>query len=467
MALWDNEAYGTQASKVCWFLVSLTSGVIALRFYARFTAKPNNWFGALGLDDALVGLSWVVLLISQIFIQIAAGYGNGRHYDDLSRYDQVEAMKWNTLIDAVIIWAFSLPKLAIVALLRRILNFGLHTSVLLWGLAFVGQALIFSMSVFLFIQCSPTEKNWDKTVDGICLPEGTMIGIEYFVSSYSAFLDLFLAVFPAPFIMRLNMPLRTRLAVSGALGLGVFASIIQGYKLSIMGASFEYTDKDPTYPLPFLNTFGILEACLLLIAGSLPALGPLIRRAKDHVERITSSGGWSVTEIGGYLSSRRSKRSQLTAFHDEQRKGSTAQHANSNNNSSPTPLTFHGYDIHARPNRKASDGSTDDQRTLTLDDDDVESRAGLDHDSTASAGSGSPGSATNMTRLSPPPMALAPLHTAHHHGEGEEGGSFSEKHDDVSAPGRANAVSDKLKGAWQGLRQDGGNVVLACVRKHG
>lgn len=132
------------------------------------------------------------------------------------------------------------------ALFLLTLDTGLHTSVLLWGLAFVGQALIFSMSVFLFIQCSPTEKNWDKTVEGICLPEGTMIGIEYFVSSYSAFLDLFLAVFPAPFIMRLNMPLRTRLAVSGALGLGVFASIIQGYKLSIMGASFEYTDKDPT-----------------------------------------------------------------------------------------------------------------------------------------------------------------------------------------------------------------------------
>lgn len=62
--------------------------------------------------------------MAQIFIQIAAGYGNGKHYDTLSRYDQVEAMRWNTMIDAVIIWAFSLPKLAIVALLRRILNYG-------------------------------------------------------------------------------------------------------------------------------------------------------------------------------------------------------------------------------------------------------------------------------------------------------------------------------------------------------
>lgn len=98
--------------------------VIALRFYSRFTAKPGNPFGALGLDDALVGLSWIVLLLTQIFIQIAAGHGNGKHYDTLNRSDQVLAMKWNTIIDAVIIWAFSLPKLAIVALLRRILSFG-------------------------------------------------------------------------------------------------------------------------------------------------------------------------------------------------------------------------------------------------------------------------------------------------------------------------------------------------------
>lgn len=167
MGLWDNESYGPVAHRVCWSLVVLTTcestfaiypasqdhvcplgllgyagglgattpstrlradenvtGVIILRFYARFTAKPGNIVGALGLDDALVGLSWIALIVTQIFIQIAAGFGNGKHYKDLSRNNQIEAMKWNTVIDAVIIWAFSLPKLAIVALLRRILNFG-------------------------------------------------------------------------------------------------------------------------------------------------------------------------------------------------------------------------------------------------------------------------------------------------------------------------------------------------------
>ncbi|KAK9802145.1 putative Integral membrane protein [Seiridium cardinale] len=442
MALWDNEAYGSQAHKVCWFLFAFTSVVITLRFYSRFTAKPNNWFGAMGLDDALVGFSWIVLLLTQVFIQIAADYGNGKHFDDLSKNSQIQAMKWNTIIDAVIIWAFSLPKLAIIALLRRILNFGLHTSVLLWGLAFVGQALIFSMSVFVFIQCDPAAKNWDTDLPGICLPRGTMIALEYFVSSYSAFLDLFLAVFPAPFIMRLNMPLKTRLAVSGALGLGVFASIIQGYKLSIMGASFQLSQNDPTYPLPFLNTFGMLEACLLLIAGSLPALGPLIRHAKDHLSRLTSSKGWSVTEIGEYVSNR-SKRSQLDRTQDERKPSRT-----------PGPLGYHGYNVEAAPSRrKGSDNS--DQQTLTHDD--LESSI----ESRPSAVLDSPTNSSPTTELSPRPV---PGFRA---AEGSKSQTMSEKQDYETSQDQSK-LSEKLRDALKGLKKpEKPNVVLACMGKSG
>lgn len=169
-------------------------------------------------------------------------------------------------------------------------------------------------------------------------------------------------------------------------------------------------------PLPFLNTFGISEACLLLIAGSLPALGPLFRRARARLASYSGSG-WSVTEIGGrYL---RSKRSHSTS-HDDQEKRKVSD-------SSTPPLTFHGYDIHtaAAARRKASDGS-EDQRTLTLDDD-VESRAGLRDDSGSGSSDGSP-STTNMTRLSPPPMALAPLRQqGNHTGEEEEETSCCER----------------------------------------
>ncbi|KAH8658003.1 hypothetical protein BX600DRAFT_439177 [Xylariales sp. PMI_506] len=228
-------------------------------------------------------------------------------------------MYWNTIIDATIIWAFSLPKLAIIALLKRILDYGKRTTIVFWTLGGLGQAFIFSVSVFAFAQCKPVAKNWDSDLAGSCAPLSTIIGIEYFASTWSAALDLLFALYPAPFIMRLNMPLKTRLAVCAALSLGVLASVIQGYKLSIMGAAFEATGTDPTCkptlvtsispivhivricqltthyiiadPIPYLNTLGMSESCLLLIAGSLPALGPLLRTGRTKLSQLSGSRG--------------------------------------------------------------------------------------------------------------------------------------------------------------------------------
>lgn len=145
------------------------------------------------------------------------------------------------------------------------------------------------------------------------------------------------------------------------------------------------TDVARIDPLPFLNTFGLLEACFLLIAGSLPALGPLIRTAKDQISRYTNSKGWSVTEIGEYMSSR-SKRSQLDRTQDERKPSRT-----------PGPLTFHGYNINnASSRRKDSDNS--DNHTLTNDQESsIEGRG--------SAVLDSPTNSSPTTALSPRPTA--------------------------------------------------------------
>jgi hypothetical protein len=129
----------------------------------------------------------------------------------------------------------------------------------------------------------------------------------------------------------------------------------------------------------------MLEACLLLIAGSLPALGPLLRTAKDHISRITSSKGWSVTEIGEYVSNR-SKRSQLDRTQDERKPSRT-----------PAPLTYHGYNINATPSRRKGSGNSD-QQTLTHDD--LESSI----EGRPSAVLDSPTNSSPTTELSPPPI---------------------------------------------------------------
>jgi hypothetical protein len=56
-------------------------------------------------------------------------------------------------------------------------------------------------------------------------------------------------VYPIPFIMRLNMPLKNRILVSIALGLSILAFILTIYKLTIFGGIFVVLAENPTCEL--------------------------------------------------------------------------------------------------------------------------------------------------------------------------------------------------------------------------
>ncbi|RDW59172.1 hypothetical protein BP5796_12096 [Coleophoma crateriformis] len=147
------------------------------------------------------------------------------------------------------------------AFLQRLLNHGRMTTILFWGLALSSQACVLATSLWWFVH---------------------------------SFLDIFFALYPIPLVLRLNMPLRSRIAVSISLSLSSLACIVSVYKLVIFEEIFNVLAEDPTYPVPYFNIFGIAEGCILIICGSLPSLGPLFRRARG---RLTSrdwskSGDW-------------------------------------------------------------------------------------------------------------------------------------------------------------------------------
>ena len=55
----------------------------------------------------------------------------------------------------------------------------------------------------------------------------------WFLSAWSAFLDLFFALWPQPYVAKLNMPLRQRLLIGTALGLGIIAFVFSIVKLAM------------------------------------------------------------------------------------------------------------------------------------------------------------------------------------------------------------------------------------------
>nr|CEG02869.1 unnamed protein product [Fusarium pseudograminearum CS3487] len=314
MGLWDVDDFGIIADKACWSMFAVTTVVVILRLISRQFFGQGNVGGGLGWDDFITAFCVIVMLVTCIMITIGTHHGLGRRLDDIDPTLIPGALRWNVIISSVLIWTFSLPKFAIIATLKRILDYGLKTTMLFWGLAISSQACILATSVWWYKQCDPVEFGWDRSIEGgTCASVQVMSDLGYFTSAYSAFLDGFFALYPIPFIMRLNMPLKNRILVSVALGLSFLACILSIYKLTIFGEIFVVLAENPTYPVPFLDILGLGEGCILLICASLPTLGPLFRFAKGKIvtanaSRITdnskrdshsgqSSGRWD--KLGG------------------------------------------------------------------------------------------------------------------------------------------------------------------------
>jgi hypothetical protein len=220
--------------------------IVGLRVFCRAVYRRTATGNGLGLDDYITLFCMVVFLVTCIFVTISSHHGLGRHIASLSTEQIKQSLKWSLITNAVLVWTFSLPKFAIISTLQRILCPGIKTTILFWTLALSCQACILATSVWWFKQCDPVERNWDLSIEGKCADISILKNLGYFTSAYSSFLDLFFAIYPTPFIMRLNMPLKTRLAFASAMGLSVLGCFVSLYKLIILRQVFEIMETDPT-----------------------------------------------------------------------------------------------------------------------------------------------------------------------------------------------------------------------------
>ncbi|KAI2473809.1 hypothetical protein F4781DRAFT_3920 [Annulohypoxylon bovei var. microspora] len=283
--LWKVDDYGIIAKKGCWSMISILTVVIGLRIYCRLSFGRNS----IGPDDWIVILCLIVAYVDCAFATIGINYGLGRHIAVLDPADAVEALRWSVIASTVNVWVFSLPKFAIVAILKRILDFRIKTAILFWGLCLTSQACVFATSVWWVYQCSPIEYGWNRSIKGTCAPVSIIQNLGYATTAYSAFLDIFFALYPVPFIMKLNMQFKNRLAISMAMSLSVLASAISIYKLAIFKEVFDVLATDPTYPTPYFFMLGFSEGFVLILGSSFPALGPLFRAVKRTISTNLSS----------------------------------------------------------------------------------------------------------------------------------------------------------------------------------
>jgi len=81
-------------------------------------------------------------------------------------------------------------------------------------------------ALFIWVQCTPVEKAWKPFMVGAkCWAPTTLVYYNVFSASYSAVMDIALALLPWKLIWGLQMKKRERLGVAIAMSCGVFAGI--------------------------------------------------------------------------------------------------------------------------------------------------------------------------------------------------------------------------------------------------
>ncbi|KAM0201584.1 hypothetical protein ACHAQI_011161 [Fusarium lateritium] len=141
--------------------IVLTVSILSTVFVFGRVFTRKRIIGALHLDDWFT----IVALWCQVAVTIVAVRdGNGRHFDTLTVSQQQNAIFFTVLGFPFGVMAFGFPKLAVVALIARLMNPGRVHRIFLWTLAGCCMLSLVGCIIILFAQCSPVESQWDFSI---------------------------------------------------------------------------------------------------------------------------------------------------------------------------------------------------------------------------------------------------------------------------------------------------------------
>lgn len=181
--------------------------------------------------------------ISVTLSTIAVSYGNGRHFSLLTTEQKEGAILFTIAGFCPGVMSIGLPKMAVVSLLTRLLNPGRLHFYFLWFLGIWCQLTLLATVGVLIGQCYPARALWDFSVQGKCLDRQILVdyciyagcecpfsfmGIGLYlgskltkrVTAFSAFVDIYLAIYPTVVLLKLQMNVRKKWALCCALGIG-------------------------------------------------------------------------------------------------------------------------------------------------------------------------------------------------------------------------------------------------------
>ncbi|KAK1856563.1 integral membrane protein [Colletotrichum chrysophilum] len=246
---WRAENKGPESLVAIITVTVLSTVFTGARLFVR-----GKILGKVHLDDYLIIASVICSWVSVATAIVAVAYGMGLHFDTLTRDQQQKAIFWTIVGFPAGVMSFGLPKLAVVALLTRILNPSAWHKRFLWGLSLFCLLNLTANMVLLFTHCQPPRSQWDFDVPSTCLDKWILVSFAIYTGSFGAFVDA--------------------------------STVVAIYKCTRVPS---LASKDFTYETADLVIWTIVEGGTMIIAACIPILQPLGELIFG--KRLFSSGG--------------------------------------------------------------------------------------------------------------------------------------------------------------------------------
>ncbi|KXJ93467.1 hypothetical protein Micbo1qcDRAFT_223092 [Microdochium bolleyi] len=272
-----HESRSTEVIAVAWVFTGLAIITVLLKvFTTTRIIRDTGW------DDFLIYLSLILSILASFFVHYAAVLGLGRHTAAVLADHGPERLsltaKMQILGYPFNIAAFSLPNISIAILVNKLLDPNPWRKHSLIGMTVLQVFLAAVMATMAFVQCSPVEKLWNRTMaEGSCWHPSVLNNYSYFVSAYTTLTDLVLAIVPISAFWKLQMNRSTKVGVSVLMGLTFLSAIVTLVKATYLHL---FTDTvDPLYNVVTLVYWGFrIEQNIVIFAACAPTLRPLFTR---------------------------------------------------------------------------------------------------------------------------------------------------------------------------------------------
>ncbi|KAI0892183.1 hypothetical protein F4806DRAFT_248208 [Annulohypoxylon nitens] len=288
----DPTRVGEDKGRMTIITISTISAISTLFAVARLWVRVRIR-GKFQVDDFIIAFSVICGWMSVGFSTAAVHSGSGRHIQTLT----IEELQGAILFTMVSLFpgmlSFALPKIAVVILLSRLLNPSRPHLIWLWFMCiFCLLAILVTIGIG-FGQCQPPRSRWDFSVPAkFCYDTWILVNYTCASCAFSAFVDLYLSVYPGVVLYNIQLPTKKKIALSAALGIGSISTAVALYKITVLAS---LASADFTYESCDLIIWTIIEGSVIIIAACIPLLQPLLEIVRRY--------GWSTksTAHSAYL----------------------------------------------------------------------------------------------------------------------------------------------------------------------